>query len=164
MSKLTATNVENHEDLDDDAAESSSFQADGTDESQPLRTLSREGQADDLQDFVKSYNLMHKLPLFEKAAALIYGDTVIEHIPNITEHEIKALHAEIDRKWSQPKMLYFTILVCSIGAIEQGWAQTSMNGANLYFPKEFGIGSPSPRDTIIVGLINSGIYVSTGIL
>jgi MFS family permease len=39
-----------------------------------------------------------------------------------------------------------------------------MNGANLYFPKEFGIGSTSRRDTLIVGLINSGIYLSSGIV
>ncbi|KAF2097009.1 MFS transporter [Rhizodiscina lignyota] len=133
-------------------------------ETQPLRTPSREGLADDVAEFARGYNLMHKLEIFEKAAALIQSSTAIEDIPSITDEEIAALRRETERKWSQPKMLYFTILVCSIGAIEQGWAQTSMNGANLYFPREFGIGSPSPRDKLIVGLINSGIYLSTGII
>lgn len=55
-------------------------------------------------------------------------------------------------------------MVCSLGAIEQGWAQTGMNGANLTFPKAFGIDSRSRRDTFIVGFINSGIYLSTGLM
>jgi hypothetical protein len=133
-------------------------------DSQPLRTLSREGMADDVGDFAKAHNLMHKLDVFQKASALIQGDVEIERIPDITEDEVEALRRETERKWSQPKMLYFTILVCSIGAVEQGWAQTSMNGANLYFPKEFGIDSDSPRDNFLVGLINSGIYLSCGVL
>ena len=76
----------------------------------------------------------------------------------------EALVLETEHKWSQPAMLYFTIAVCSIGAIEQGWAQSSMNGANLHYPAEFGIGSTAWGDTLVVGLINSAIYLSTGIV
>ncbi|KAK8068764.1 hypothetical protein PG994_005380 [Apiospora phragmitis] len=39
-----------------------------------------------------------------------------------------------------------------------------MNGANLYFPKEFGIGSSDFKDTLLVGLINSAIYLSTALV
>lgn len=39
-----------------------------------------------------------------------------------------------------------------------------MNGANLYFPKQFNIGTDSSHDTLIVGLINSGMYISIGVL
>lgn len=93
---------------------------------------------------------------------LLLGDTAIHDIHGITDDEVRALQKETDSRWSQPKMLYFTILVCSLGAIEQGWAQTSMNGANLYFPKALGIDSGSSHDTLVIGLINSGIYFSTG--
>lgn len=130
----------------------------------PLRTLSREGTSDEVTKFAKANNLMHKLKLFQKSAALLQSDVLIEQIPNITIHDIKALQRETLRQWSQPKMLYFTIFVCSLGAIEQGWAQTCMNGANLYFPEAFGIDSKSPRDSFIVGLINSGMYLSVGVL
>ena len=161
MSKPTTNE---YEDVDENAGQSPSVEEVETPDSQPLRSLSRDGASHEVTGFAKANNLMHKLELFEKAAALLQGDLLLEQIPNITIHEIKALQRESDRKWSQPKMLYFTIMVCSLGAIEQGWAQTCMNGANLYFPKAFGIDGKGSRDTFIVGLINSGIYLSVGVL
>lgn len=95
---------------------------------------------------------------------VLQGDVSLDRIDNLTHTELQALQNEVQRKWQQPKMLYFTILVCSIAAIEQGWAQTGMNGANLTFPKAFGIDSNSRHDNFIVGLINSGIYLSAGLV
>lgn len=138
--------------------------------SQLMRTLSADGQthadgqAQDVANFARSNNLMHKFDLFQKAATLVQGNVLAEDIPGITTQETAALRSETERKWSQPKTLYFVIGVCSFVAIEQGWAQTSMNGANLYFPDEFGIGSKSPHDSFVVGLINSAIYLSTAVL
>jgi hypothetical protein len=132
--------------------------------SQPLRTLSADGQHDEVIAFAQANNLGHEIELFEKAAALLQGDVRPENIPNITAYEVDALHNETRHKWRQSSTLYFTIFICSLGAIEQGTAQTSMNGANLFFPKQFGIGSDSARDALLVGLINSGIYLSVGIL
>jgi sugar porter (SP) family MFS transporter len=131
---------------------------------QILRTLSNDGQAQDVVEFTKTNNLSHKLDVFQKAALILRNEVPLEGIPGLTGDELTALQRETERKWKQPKMLYFVIGVCSIVAIEQGWAQTSMNGANLYFPDALGIGSNSARDAFIVGLINSGIYLSTGVL
>jgi hypothetical protein len=131
---------------------------------QLLRTPSADERYDEVDKFSRTHNLAHKIELFEKAAALVHNERRPEDIPTITAYEINALQKETRRKWSQPLTLYFTILICSIGAIEQGTAQTSMNGANLYFPKQFGIGSDSSKDKIVVGLINSGIYLSVGFL
>ncbi|KAK8013890.1 galactose-proton symport [Apiospora arundinis] len=114
--------------------------------------------------FVKRYGLSEHLDLFVKAGILLQGAVPVDQIPNVTAAELEALEHETERKWRQPKTLYFTILVCSIGAIEQGWAQASMNGANLYFPNEFGIGSSDFKDTLLVGLINSAIYLSTALV
>ncbi|KAK8131603.1 metabolite transport protein YfiG [Apiospora sp. TS-2023a] len=130
----------------------------------PQRHVQTPIQASILQDFTKQYGLSKYHELFEKASILVQGDVPVDEIPNITASELDALELETDRKWRQPKALYFTILVCSIGAIEQGWAQASMNGANLYFPKEFGIGSSDFEDTLLVGLINSAIYLSTALI
>ncbi|KAK5373547.1 hypothetical protein LTR20_003789 [Exophiala xenobiotica] len=121
-------------------------------------------RAREVQAFVKAHGLSHRLDVFQKAATLIQGDDDSDGPQILTSVERDALHDETARKWRQPKKLYFTILVCSIGAIEQGWAQTGMNGANLYFPAAFGVGSDSKHDNFIVGLINSGIYLSTGLL
>jgi hypothetical protein len=125
---------------------------------------SSESEHADYTRFIESYDLLDSADVFRKAAFLLQNEVRPEDGPNITKTELEALQAETDHKWSQPWSLYFTILMCSIGAVEQGMAQTSMNGANLYFPKEFGIDSHTSHDTVIVGLINSGIYLSVGIL
>ena len=143
-----------------DGASSSHFEQP---ESRQMHNLSEPAAAEDVEVFAKSNRLMHKMDILKKAALITQGEP-IRDIPEITEFEIRALQLETERKWRQPRMLYFTILTCSVGAIEQGWAQTSMNGANLYFPQAFGIGSNSPRDNLIVGFINSGIYMSAGVL
>ncbi|KIW27953.1 uncharacterized protein PV07_07647 [Cladophialophora immunda] len=126
---------------------------------QPPRDATFEG----VQLFAQSHRLTRHVDVLHKAAVILQGQPPLDHL-GLSTLEQQALQDETERKWRQPKMLYFTILVCSVGAIEQGWAQTGMNGANLYFPKAFGIGSNSKHDTFIVGLINSGIYLSTGLL
>jgi hypothetical protein len=84
-------------------------------------------------------------------------------------------------KWSQPRALHITIVVCSLAAAVQyashgtifrvnvtyntlsgrGWDQTGSNGANLIFPNVLNIpiadGSPNANaNQWIVGVINSG--------
>ncbi|KAF2432403.1 MFS transporter [Tothia fuscella] len=132
-------------------------------DSQLPRTQSHDGISEDVVSFGRRHNLMHKLKVFEKAAALLQTDTSPDELPNITATEVEALDQENHRRWNQPWTLYLTIFMCSLGAIEQGMAQTSMNGANLYFPAQLGIGNNTPRDNFIVGLINSGMYLSIGI-
>lgn len=132
---------------------------------------------EEVRAFVAQHGLASKAGVFVKAAALLAAadadadddnadddDDYLALIPHLTAAETEALVLETEHKWSQPAMLYFTIAVCSIGAIEQGWAQSSMNGANLYYPAEFGIGSSAWGDTLVVGLINSAIYLSTGVV
>lgn len=60
-----------------------------------------------------------------------------------------------------PTKLFLTIATCSIGAAVQGWDQTGTNGANIFFPTEYGIGSDSTRDTLILGLVNAGPYLGS---
>lgn len=162
MSEMQTSDLLSSEDHDD-IASGVSFPTGATTESlqRHVQTPIHDPVVD---DFIKQHGLSEHLELFEKAALLVQGDVPIDRITNITAPELQALGLETDRKWRQPKTLYFTILVCSIGAIEQGWAQASMNGANLYFPKEFGIGSSDFNDTLLVGLINSAIYLSTALM
>jgi hypothetical protein len=149
--------------FDDEEADdrSSQFDMPSPLESRRLDDLSPIATTTDVEAFAKANGLMHKVDLFRKASLLLQGEPA-EDITDLTDTEQHALKLETDRKWQQPKMLYFTILVASLAAVEQGWAQTGINGANLYFPKAFGIGSDSPRDNLIVGFINSGIYLSSG--
>ena len=114
----------------------------------------------DVEAFVATCGLEDKLALLQKASLLLRPDVDEQYIPGITREESRALDRESTHRWRQPRTLYVTILACSFGAIEQGWAQTGMNGANLYIPQAFGIDSESTRDTVILGLINSGLFLS----
>lgn len=122
-----------------------------------------EAAVEDIGAFAKQYKLEHKLDVLRKAALLTHED-IAEGNPGVTEEESLAFQQEKDRKWSQPLLMYLCIAATAFGAIGQGWAQASMNGANLYYPKLFDIASHSLHDTLIVGLINSGIYLSNGLL
>lgn len=45
----------------------------------------------------------------------------------------------------------------------QGWDQTGSNGANLDFPRVYGIHGPSIRDKMLVGLVNAAPYIGTAL-
>ncbi|KAK7920990.1 hypothetical protein PG985_009012 [Apiospora marii] len=82
----------------------------------------------------------------------------------LDETQKDALHQEILHKWRVPKLLYLTIITCSIGAAVQGWDQEGSNGANLSFPAEFGIGGEDDRSVFLVGLINSAPYIGSAFI
>ncbi|KAI7776156.1 hypothetical protein LA080_005778 [Diaporthe eres] len=82
----------------------------------------------------------------------------------LTEEEKTILEDEVRHKWRLPWRLWLTVITCSIGAAVQGWDQTGSNGANLFFPKVYGIGSKSVHDTLIVGLVNAGPYIGSAVL
>lgn len=124
--------------------------------------LSEDNSADEVVKFTTIHGLQRELDTFRKALQLVQNEN-LEDTSGLTDIEVESLRNESAHKWRQPKLLYFTILVCSFGAIEQGWAQTGMNGANLTFPAALGIGSDSTRDNFVLGLINSGIYLSVGL-
>lgn len=60
-------------------------------------------------------------------------------------------------------MLWYSIALCAVGAATQGWDQTGSNGANLSFPKEFGIDGPG-KDEWIKGLVNAIIFLTAGLM
>jgi hypothetical protein len=97
---------------DDDDAQATGGQA--------MRVLSRDGQLDDVQQFAEANNLLHAVDVFKRASALLQGEVPASDVPGITTAELNALRLEAERKWSQPKMLYFVIAMCSVAAIEQG--------------------------------------------
>ncbi|KXT08686.1 hypothetical protein AC579_8665 [Pseudocercospora musae] len=102
---------------------------------------------EDVEQFAEQYGLRDKIEVLQEAAALLRdGDTAAASDGNQRS------------KWSQPLQLYLCILATAFGAMGQGWAQTGINGANLYFPKLLDIGP------LTVGFINAGIYLSNGVL
>lgn len=106
--------------------------------------------------------------LFGRAALVAREQEKFETIAELNEDERAALIYERDHKWHGPKMLWYSIALCAVGAATQGWDQTGSNGANLSFPREFGLqdadGNSSSHDEWIIGLINAIIFLTAGLI
>ncbi|KAJ3529202.1 hypothetical protein NMY22_g9097 [Coprinellus aureogranulatus] len=130
----------------------------------PLHGIPRETLVKQAQDFASSNGFDDKVDLFTKGALLAQNPGDYESIPGMTEDEKNHIRRETTNKWSQPRDLYLTVIICSLAAAVQGWDQTGSNGANLSFPHDFGIESSGPnkdRNDWIVGVINAGPYIGT---
>ncbi|CAK7244377.1 MAG: hypothetical protein STHCBS139747_005915 [Sporothrix thermara] len=78
----------------------------------------------------------------------------------LTDREREVLAREETHKWSNPRQLYSVIIICSLSAAVQGMDETVVNGAQIFYKNEFGIGDPnSSRDSWLVGLCNSAPYL-----
>ncbi|KAI0006410.1 sugar transporter-domain-containing protein [Xylariaceae sp. FL0662B] len=102
-----------------------------------------------------------------KGALVAQDPTGFENITGpeaLDADEIYALKREITHKWRVPKILYLTVITCSIGAAVQGWDQEGSNGANLSFPQQFGIAGDSDHDVFLFGLINSAPYIGSALI
>ena len=101
--------------------------------------------------------------LFAKAALVARDPDRFESVDSLTDEERSSLIYERDHKWHGPKMLWYSIALCAVGAATQGWDQTGSNGANLSFPQEFGIAGKG-RDEWLVGVINAIIFLTAGLM
>ena len=112
--------------------------------------------------------------LLKKAALVAQDPPAFEEIQELDEVERDALRNEVLHKWRQPVALYFTVILCSIGAAVQGWDQTGSNGANLSWPDDFGVPNTVPTPPVpgvnyalnswIVGIVNSGPYIGSAFM
>ena len=115
------------------------------------------GLADQIQEFRKGA-LVAQNPT---GLAFLYLLLTLgfEHISHLTGEDKAIFRREYARKWDQPKTLYSTVILCSVAAAVQGMDQTVINGANLFFPKDFGIAEQTQRNTWLLGLVNSAPYL-----
>ncbi|KAI0744148.1 hypothetical protein C8Q80DRAFT_1220844 [Daedaleopsis nitida] len=125
----------------------------------------------DVEEFAKEKGLEDMTDTLKIGALIAQNLTKWAEIQGILPEESEYLQQEHDHKWRHPLALYFTIVVCSIGAAVQGWDQTGSNGANLSFPREFGIGHGEDpghpnykRDSWLVGLVNAGPYIGSAFI
>lgn len=118
----------------------------------------------DVEAFATYRGLEQHVDLLKKGALVAQSPTEPESIDGpqrLTSEELSVLEMERTHRWRMPMRLFLTIATCSIGAAVQGWDQTGSNGATIFFPKHYGIGSSSDFDSIIVGLINAGPYIGS---
>lgn len=101
--------------------------------------------------------------LFGRASLVARDPAKFEGLAELDEEERNVLIYERDHKWHGPKMLWYSIGLCAIGAATQGWDQTGSNGANLSFPQEFGLLGTEKGDWI-VGIINAIIFLTAGLM
>ncbi|KAF2805874.1 sugar transporter-like protein [Mytilinidion resinicola] len=143
----------------------------------PLAHLSVEEVVYQVKEFAEANGFVEEVDLLIKGALVAKDPPAFESVPGITEEEKHAIRNEVLHKWRQPRLLYFTIILCSIGAAVQGWDQTGSNGANLSFPDALGIPVgdyldkantiPNPnasRNQWLQGLINAGPYIASAFI
>ena len=107
----------------------------------------------DVESFALSKGLEEHIPILRRGALVAqspenFGDDITGP-EALDEAEKKALRDEVEHKWRMPWRLILTIVTCSIGAAVQGWDQTGSNGATIFFPEYYGIGTDSVHDTIV---------------
>lgn len=129
----------------------------------PPQRVSREQAIFDAQGFAEANNMAEHSELFGRAALVARNPKEFDTIPELDNEERAALAYERDHKWHGPFMLWYSIGLCAVGAATQGWDQTGANGANLSFPEEFGINGKG-RDEWIVGIVNSIIFLTAGLM
>lgn len=72
-----------------------------------------------MEEFANEYNVTDILPELKKGALVARDPEEFDSMPDLTEQEVNALRDEVLHKWRQPSALYFTIILCSIGAAVQ---------------------------------------------
>lgn len=81
---------------------------------------------DELEQMGDSYARKHQMGddedirAFKKGACLAQDPQKYESVIGLTGQEIEVLRKEIANRWSQPKLLYVVIILCSTCAAVQG--------------------------------------------
>ncbi|KAK9458184.1 hypothetical protein V1511DRAFT_491971 [Dipodascopsis uninucleata] len=126
----------------------------------PLARLPVEEVINDAAAYAETVGLGEYTEYFKKGAVVARNPKVNGvGLPLLDEQDVSDLTHESEHKWSQNFTLYGLVVLCSMAAAVQGMDETVINGANLFFPSQFGIGSSSSYDTWIVGLVNSAPYL-----
>jgi hypothetical protein len=78
----------------------------------------------DVEQFAEEKGLSEHTEIIKRGALIAQDPAGFESLNVLSEEEKEAIRFEADHKWKHPLRLYFTIVVCSIGAAVQGWDQT----------------------------------------
>ncbi|GAA6064231.1 hypothetical protein JCM10212_000378 [Sporobolomyces blumeae] len=131
--------------------------------SNPLAGKSDEELHRDVDDFIEKTGLHDISDLLHKAALVAQDRENFDRVSELNDEERRFLAEEKTHKWRQTKMLYFQVFMASMAAVVQGMDETVINGANLFYPEQFGIGSDSRHDTLLLGLVNSAPYLCSAV-
>lgn len=90
----------------------------------PLAGIPKDVLLRQVEEFAQDKGMVEQLDLLKKGALVAQHPARFEEVEGITEEEKTALTKEVTHKWHQPTAMYFTVILCSIGACVQGWDQT----------------------------------------
>ncbi|SPO03412.1 related to myo-inositol transport protein ITR1 [Cephalotrichum gorgonifer] len=96
---------------------------------------------------------------FRLGAQMAGTEGAWESVPGLTDEERSVLKTEKESKWTNPRMLYLVVVICSLCATVQGMDETVVNGAQAFYKHQFGIAGDSLRDTWLLGLTNGAPYL-----
>ncbi|KAI0819328.1 hypothetical protein BC628DRAFT_1333246 [Trametes gibbosa] len=133
----------------------------------PLTGIPHDQLMDDASKFVKEYGLEHLELEFRKGALVAQDPTAFESLTQLTEEDKNVLRRELTNRWAQPAQLYYLVILCSLSAAVQGMDESVINGANLFFPDQFGIPQTGPNasnNQWLLGLVNGAPYLCCGII
>lgn len=85
----------------------------------PLAGIPKAQLLSNVEQFAKERGMSDISDLLKKGALVAQDPASFEKITELDEDEKTALRREVTHKWSQPRMLYLTIILCSIGAAVQ---------------------------------------------
>ncbi|KIK37349.1 hypothetical protein CY34DRAFT_15757 [Suillus luteus UH-Slu-Lm8-n1] len=128
--------------------------------SNPLRGIPHDRLMADVEIFAQERGLTHLLPELKKGALVAQDSTCYNRLDIFSDEDKRILTEEVTHKWRQTPTLYYMVVMASLAAAVQGMDEAVINGAQILYPTQFGIGDAnSQRDSWLVGLINSAPYL-----
>ncbi|KAG2738141.1 hypothetical protein P692DRAFT_20841329 [Suillus brevipes Sb2] len=128
--------------------------------SNPLRGMPHDRLMADVEIFAQERGLAHLLLELKKGALVAQDSTCHNRLDIFSDEDKRILTEEVTHKWRQTPTLYYMVVMASLAAAVQGMDEAVINGAQILYPTQFGIGDTnSQRDSWLVGLINSAPYL-----
>ena len=167
-SERTATNVENA------AAAPRKKSFTDVDESKlsaafenPLANIPKEQLFEEVEIFCRDHGLAEYTDVFRKGALVAQSPNTIDGIQELSQEDRDVLIREHTHRWSQPWMLYWLVVMCSLAAAVQGMDETVNNGAQALYLKQLNVTSHRfSKDMVdnLTGLIVGAPYLCCAIL
>jgi hypothetical protein len=92
----------------------------------PLAHFSPEQLRIDVENFAEEHQLTEMTPLLMKGAFVAKDPPAFDSVEGLTEDERIAIRNEVFHRWHQPKALFFTVILCSIGGAVQSVPQDTL--------------------------------------
>ncbi|KAI5985030.1 hypothetical protein EDD15DRAFT_2390220 [Pisolithus albus] len=125
----------------------------------PLRGIPYETLMNDVEVFAQERGLSSILPVLKKGALVAQNPDAYKHHDMFTDEDRKFLEEEVTHKWRQTGTLYYLVVMSSLAAAVQGMDEAVINGAQLFYPEQFGMDVSTTRGSWLLGLINSAPYL-----